>query len=635
MKRAVFLLVLSTVIYGQNHLPRDVNGWTIFSPDSDSRIAYVSQHEGNDAAAQTYAPGSPAVGNDPFLPSGQIKAYKTIAAALKAVRDLNPDWILVKRGDTLRESGGVKNGMSIAKPFLLSAYGPGNERPLFKTGAAGGINVCCKNASCFAIAGLSFYAQTRDRDSPEFLSDSGSAGFNIYTGDTYTMQGILIEDCMFRFYNGNVIQGPGTISDVVIRRNVITDNYSANSHSQGLYTDNASLLLEENVFDHNGWYKQSVNSDNSQAEGQATIFNHNTYFSGSHNVTFRNNIFLRASSIGNKWTANNGPASAHDITVENNLYVEGEIGISMGGNVAGPYRFRNIRIADNVMLDIGRARPTRRTLGWGLEIQEWDSGTVTSNLFLHNTSDTVDNVYALDVHGGGGTRNVSIADNIIYGLKTGGTLVYFEDTLSGIAFDRNAVQSRDIPARLMNAAGLSGISFSGNAYFSTRPAAQWFAVGTANTDLAGWTARSGETGATGTAVAYPDPSRTVERYNATLGKPGTFTSFITEVRAQSKSNWRREYTAATINDWIRAGFGIPPAAARFQPAPQRRNASSPSVNGTMRVYSINGRAVGRYGPGQGVAANLPAGVYLIGTGAKMEIRLMNCKRFGNQVSSGK
>jgi hypothetical protein len=623
IRTAAVLLSAVSIALAQNVLSRDANGWTVFTPASDSRIVYVSASDGNDATAQTYTSGAAAIGNDPFLPGGQIKPFKTIAAAFKAVRDSSPDWVLLKRGDTLYEAGDIKTGRSSTQPFLFSAYGPSNERPLLKTGAQGAIDVCCKNSRYFAIVGISFYAQTRDPDSPEFVSDSGSTGFNIYTGDGYATRGVLIEDCMFRFYTGNVIQGPGSLSDIVIRRNVIVDNYCANAHSQGLYTDNVSLTLEENVFDHNGWYKQSIAGDNAQTGGQATMFNHNTYFSASHDVTFRNNLFLRASSIGNKWTANNGIASATNIVVENNLYVEGEIGISMGGNVAGPYRFKNIRIADNVMQDIGRGRPTNRTLGWGLEIQEWDSGSVTGNYFLHNASDIVNNVYALNVNGGAGTRHVTIAGNTVFGMKTSGILVNFNDTLSAIVFSGNAVQSQGINAGLMSTTGFNGLSFSGNSYFSARPAGQWFNVAGVNTDLAGWTTRSGETGATGTAVSYPDPGRTVEAYHATLGKAATFSAFIAEARKQSKTNWRTEYTAAEINDWIRTGFG---AAASVAPGRQKRPAGAAMVLSRKRplsLYGVNGRFLGTFIGLDNAKKVLPHGIYLVGPKEGNTVMLLN------------
>jgi hypothetical protein len=103
----------------------------------------------------------------------------------------------------------------------------------------------------------------------------------------------------------------------VIRRCLFLDNYCATAHSQGLYTNEISLTLEENIFDHNGWLIRQIESGNEQDSGQATMFNHNTYFTNAHTVVFRGNMFLRGSSIGTKWTANSGEARACRLGLRN------------------------------------------------------------------------------------------------------------------------------------------------------------------------------------------------------------------------------------------------------------------------------------------------------------------------------
>ena len=53
---------------------------------------------------------------------------------------------------------------------------------------------------------------------------------------------------------------------------------------------------------------------------------------------------------------------------------------------------------------------------------------------------------------------------------------------------------------------------------------------------------------------FVDPERSVASYNKSLGGEATFDAFANEVRKQSKTNWRKEYTAQAINAYIRAGF---------------------------------------------------------------------------------
>jgi hypothetical protein len=57
-----------------------------------------------------------------------------------------------------------------------------------------------------------------------------------------------------------------------------------------------------------------------------------------------------------------------------------------------------------------------------------------------------------------------------------------------------------------------------------------------------------------TGGSYPDASRDLASYDATLGGPGTFENFVQGLRSQSQQSWRTEYMAQTINAYIREGF---------------------------------------------------------------------------------
>src|SRR5690606_37562890 len=102
-------------------------------------------------------------------------------------------------------------------------------------------------------------------------------------------------------------------------RSIISGNYpvtaASNDHSQGLFHSgegqppHVSVLIQECVFDHNGW-RLPVSAENDGKVGVATIKNHNTYFENTRGVLFDSNMFLRGSSMGTKWTANSGPNSS-------------------------------------------------------------------------------------------------------------------------------------------------------------------------------------------------------------------------------------------------------------------------------------------------------------------------------------
>ncbi len=383
-------------------------------------------------------------------------------------------------------------------------------------------------------------------------------GIALFTFPGSTGKGVLIEDSVFRFYTINIVQGPGDNSDIVIRRSLILDSFNELTHAQGLFLGNVSVLLEENIFDHNGWFIQQVSPGaNIKDEGMATFFNHNTYTGNSHGVIFRGNSFLRASSIANKFTAE-GEDGAGDIIIDNNLYVDGEIAMSIGGNDnVAPYRFTNMVVTNNVMLDMGLSQPTNRTLGWYVDINDWDVGAVTHNLFLNKANPAVTNVYAIRLVGK--TKDVRIADNIVYGLGTDEDLVILEDgaNVERISFVDNIIQSHYDNATLVSAtASLDNYTFSGNRYYATGALDEWFQVAGTNLDFSGWESTSSESGAVVEEVIFPDPDRTIQNYQTHLGKPASMEAFIEEVRQQSKYNWRREYTADSVNSWVREGFGV-------------------------------------------------------------------------------
>lgn len=545
------------------------DGWTILNPSKASKVVYVSSSSGSDETGTAYALPSGSVGADPQNPSQQINAFKTIAAAELQVNNGEAAWILLKKGDTFYEGLKVKSGNSNTEPAVYSYYGEGTEPPLLKTGAEMGINktffstfIDLKHVHSWII-GLSFYAHTRNPDDPEYVSTAGKPGFNFYagvdktTGNKILIDDILIEGCRFSYYSNNVINGPGIITNIKLRRNVFLNNYSETGHSQGLFTSNIDgVVLEENIFDHNGWNKQSINSNNDKTGGQATIFNHNTYFVDSKNAVFKGNSFYRPSSIGTKWTAQNGEASASNISITNNLYYDFEVGISIGGNdTVAPYRFKNIDISGNVFSAAGLSRPTKRTLGWHVEIDDWDGGNVSNNLLIHQNSEEITNGWGVKVRGY--TRNVQLNHNILYNLKHAHGMIFDLAHLDGISITDNELGLDLQGSRyFVTMSQQKSSMFESNTYYSLGASDPQFRVGGTTMNFEGWKTSVNEQAADTVAPDYPAPDRSVELYvSQVLGLSG-MEAYYAELRKLSKLNWKNKYTAPVINAWIKEGFGV-------------------------------------------------------------------------------
>lgn len=540
-------------------LPRqDENGWSILTPSADSRLIYVSV-SGNDNTARLYRPSDPEIGSDPYNPRRAVMAYATIAAALEQMRKGYPDYVLFKRGETWAAGKTLypKPGRSAKERSVLGYYGSDSVRPVVKFNG-----VDLSRSSYSAVIGIHFVASQRDPASPDFAGFNSSVnGIHALGGyNNSIVGGLLIEDCRFEWFSGNVLQSPEhgggpVMADVILRRNIFSNHYSSTGHSQGLYTDRVSMLLEENVFDHNGWYRQGL--DNVKTEGRATYYNHNTYFAESRDTILRRNLFLRSSSIGSKFASNTPSGinriNAWNVQVDNNLYVEGEVGISMGGNDDqnnGP-RWDNIRVTNNVMMHIGRTRPTGRTLGWGLEITDWKSGLVRGNIFANWGGRIVSNTYAL--YSAGHTTEVEFSDNIIYNVAGENPLVIFGDGAiqNRIGFFNNEVQG----AILMHNDLAEKGGFHHNHYSSTLNQSKWFtSTVTTNLSLADYRKRSGDTTSVAGTRNYVAPDRTVETYLTSQGLATDMDSFAAELVQQSKFNWRPALGAEAINAYIRAGF---------------------------------------------------------------------------------
>jgi len=555
-----------------NLYPRETNGWdesgwSIITPADDSRLIYVSNSTGDDAIAEFYAPSDV---NDVGIP-GNIRPFKTIEMALSKAREGFPDWVLLRQGDTwvVDDVLKLKRGRSTSARAVISSYGSSGERPIIKSTASEAIRLW-DGVNFVVIKGISLYASHRDPNSSEFVgwgSVPDIVGIRVYKNSEVSGMSILLEDLAINYFSyGMSIDGGGDIVDVVIRRNIITNSYSEIGHSQGIYAGKASVLLEENVFYHNGWYKQQEGSGNEEAEGQATMFNHNTYFPKSQDTIFRKNIFIDASSIHNKWTADAKSEDGFDsiqsknIVIENNVYIGGEIGISAGGNTDynTGFRWQNITISNNIMFSIGRDRPTNRTLGWYIDASDWDGGMICGNYLLHNNNSSVTNLKGIEVSGH--SSDVLVQNNLIIGLINGSThpnaaaLLLTGDEFENIRVERNVIQMDESLLRPVRANSLVGIDFDQNRYFSQAEADNWFRVDSTDYSMEDWELISGETGAMSGQLEVVNPIRSIESYASSVGY--TLEQFKTEILGQSRSLWSQEFTAEAITEYIKTSYGI-------------------------------------------------------------------------------
>ena len=179
---------------------------------------------------------------------------------------------------------------------MIGAYGEGPRRPQLRLrGKQSGLRFDIHDGyHDIAIVGLEFYAAGKDPASPEFSPECAvKSAIGVFISGKHMATGrrLLVENCCMRFCGASLQvardrrAGPAPATEqLVFRRNLVLDNYSRTSHCQGTYAAGVSILLEENIYDHNGWLVQERN--NRKHRGGATIFNHNTYFCDCHDVVF-------------------------------------------------------------------------------------------------------------------------------------------------------------------------------------------------------------------------------------------------------------------------------------------------------------------------------------------------------------
>jgi hypothetical protein len=318
-----------------------------------------------------------------------------------------------------------------------------------------------------------------------------------------------------------------------------------------------NLILEENILDHNGWLIQSRNADNSQDDGQATMFNHNIYTAGVTNAIYRKNLIMRASSIGTKFTA---PDAAENVEyggvdvkitgleISDNLYMDGEIGISLVGNYPeNHYAVINPKIQGNVFYNLGKSAPTNRDLSWGIDLYGMDGGSAQGNLFLNNLS--LDNSFGINFSE---ARNFEIFKNI--GIYLAGNQAFlYTKSVEGtdVSFHDNYIERKDNATGMVESiTALSGITFNNNNYYSL--GTPIFRVNMIDLDLSQW-ASIYEPNAKYALRTFPDKTRTVETYLVSIGV-GTLDAFYERCRLQTRYNWDARFTADAVNSWIKNGF---------------------------------------------------------------------------------
>jgi len=456
----------------------DALGWTVLTPSADTHRVYLST-AGNDA-------------ND-GLSEQSPKA--TIAAAKAQLRPGFPDWLLIRRGDTFNGPFGEwqLSGRSSSEPVVVTTYGVGSTRPTFRCGASDGLTVYQGALHDVVLSGFRLVAD----------GYNGGNGSPVGISLLQPCVNVLVEDCAVEgFFTGARYQGfGGRHANVALRRSIIVDSYTTGAgHSQGIFAENCDgLLLEENVFDHNGW-------NEAIAGAVADIFRHNIYVQGNNTSTVvRGNIIARAGSHGLQARAGG--------EVSNNLFLGNSINLLVGDDIANAGAVV-CSVLGNVVLDTKDIAPGLPR-GWGIQFQCIASGEAAFNVVANRTAGGDPVGYQLDSTRGVGINNLDFHGNVSY--RWGSVLSLVGTRFAGVKVRDCALEGTPPPA-------MAGITFANNRLSST--------------------------------VDFANPNQNIGGYDATANDIGTLSAFLARARAQSKATWDPRFVGTAVAAHFRANFSL-------------------------------------------------------------------------------
>ncbi|MCK5601202.1 hypothetical protein KAR91_05015 [Candidatus Pacearchaeota archaeon] len=564
-----FQLAGSGGLHGFTGLPLTNDGWTDLQAlvQSDSRIVYVST-SGDDSTGLYYSPNDSVIGDNPFNPTGAIAPYATFIKAYSKLRDGYPDIVLFKRGDTWSASSFMKldkSGRSQTERMIVGAYGATGNRPKF-------------NNTYVAFTVRSSYIILTDLELEHVDRNPLESDYNGIEWEGSSSH-TLIEGIYIHYFKSNFVcqsndsLGNPVITDVALRRNVIADGWGGPTHGQGIYTHQISdLLIEENVFDHNGW---------EATHKKQTVFDRSMYLSRTSGTIVRGNIDARGASGGVQMRR----GGVYDY----NLSLQNPVAVAVGHSQSIIDSTSSIRY--NVILDSRDIETSPR--GNAIAVGNRQVNTVVhDNIIAHQISGT-DNIYPISLTGETGmtyqdpaecpppcysyTVNTQITNNIVYKWDKNGipmdTVLRIGQATIGVTAQNNIFQQPSGGELVMYIEGTqhSGPDaswvFSGNTYSAGSNTMPFEADGVLM-NYATWIADVSETGSSTSAVSFTAPERTIESYAQAMGLSPTgyedgLDKFLQETRKQSRVNWNEKYTAVAVINYIREGFNRAPVSLSY------------------------------------------------------------------------
>jgi len=396
-------------------------------------------------------------------------------------------------------------------------------------------------------------------------SGNGTGGVEISASgevNNLLIEGVKIEG----FEHGIVTQGNDSLAtvnsplrqNIVLRRSVITGNYSS-SQAQGIYlTRTRGVRIEENVFYHNGWLESGVlpsdlgapSSSAPHPNGQSQNIYLQYDVSG---VEIRNNIIASGA-----WS---GIQARQGGIIDGNLVTRNNHGILAGLN--------NTQITNNIVFE-----PENHTRGkqtTGIETVPSNSVTVRGNIIANSLDDEFGQAIRIasvttykGAKPGEDAKIVSAFVRDYTGLIENNT-IYNSGTAFSVA-NGGAVDSMTVKGNVFDSGNArpcftqsqgttrGGIGYQSNLMSCAEAGNGKYTVSGATKTFTEWKAFAADSGSVEQAVSVVNSNATIGTYHASKGGANSYEAFMAQATQQSKDNWRTAYTAQEVNKYLSAAF---------------------------------------------------------------------------------
>lgn len=311
---------------------------------------------------------------------------------------------------------GSLNGESALTPALISSYGDSGEAILKgHLNGNGARNAVVQDVN---IIGEQVAIQGGD----DFIG-----GVKVYSGHHILFEDINVSNGGITVQVGNTVTLRNSSSIDAIRENSDIVDGVWNGHRDrmaGVYVSGIDgLLIENNFIDHAGWGEGFDPNLSESAPQPPSLYSHNVYIQNSStDVTFRDNISMRASSFGVQ--VRPGGFIEDNVFLDNNVAVGFTGGSFDGDEYVGPIGHYSLFV-DNVITSAGNRLTTNKDYAgattWGV-VDDEPLETLLDNIIAHLADPNNPAELAEKTDG----RNIAINSNPNI---PGGNGHYFNDTI--------------------------------------------------------------------------------------------------------------------------------------------------------------------------------------------------------------